>query len=124
MLGAIALVGAATASAGAPTNGLTRASGAQAQGVIKAVNSRSGTQRPSACFDVWVTKSNSNWATWTYSKKAYSMASCAMTDGYMEFYVKSGSRWKWAGRYSGVSAPRCFFSINPPFTVQQQLGCA
>jgi hypothetical protein len=110
-----------------PTKGLTKASTAIAMEVVAAVNRVNNPARPAKCFDVWVTKSDPNWATWTFSRAAYRTGSdCALVDAYAEFYNKTGRKWKWAGRFSGTDTPLCFFTVGvqPGLTVQRQLGCA
>ncbi len=117
----------AVAHSAPPTRGLTKASAAVAVEVVAAVNRVSNLARPVKCFDVWVTKSDPKWATWTFSRAAYRTGSdCALVDAYAEFYNKSGRKWKWAGRFSGTETPLCFFTagVLPGLTVQRQLGCA
>jgi hypothetical protein len=113
------------ASAKAPTSGLVRASDSVAAAVVKAVNANTRPQRPASCFEVWVTKSSSQWATWTFSKSAGSRPACTLVDAYREFYSSSGGKWKWAGRFSGVESPLCFFAPKalPGLQVQRDLGC-
>ena len=135
LTGAVAVLASATffgisfpsaAHSAPPTKGLTKASTAVAVEVVAAVNRVNDPTRPAKCFDVWVTKSDPNWATWTFSRAAYRAGSdCAVVDAYAEFYNTSGRKWKWAGRFSGTDTPLCFFtaSVLPGLTVQRQLGC-
>jgi hypothetical protein len=124
--GAGSVLGVGPVSAKAPTPGLTKARPVAAGAILKAVNASNPPVRPAACFDIWLTKSSSQWATWTFSKAAYSKPECVVVDAYREFYRYSNGKWKWAGRFSGVPTPLCFFTpkASPGLEIQRDLGCA
>ena len=56
-------------SAAPPISGLVKASSSVGRDVAAGIKAYRGTSSPAWCFDVWVTKSDSRWATWTWSKR-------------------------------------------------------
>jgi hypothetical protein len=114
------------AGAEPPTRGLVKAPASIQSAVVRAINVNVSPSRPASCIDVWVTKSSSQWATWTFSKSAYTKPQCSVVDAYREFFRNSGGKWKWAGRFSGVQSPACFFAPRalPKLQIQRDLGCA
>lgn len=134
LLGCVALVSVAVmlgipvaAAASPPTKGLVAAPAGKARAVVAAINRTPEPKRPSWCYDVWLARSDPAWATWTFSHAAYgAQEECVMMDGLREFYHWTGKRWAWAGRFSGVQVPLCFFVKNytPSLAVIKDLGCA
>ena len=124
-----ALVGVpGAAEAKPPTPGLVKASREVAKGVVAAIDARdtSRSDPPTWCFDVWVARSDGNWATWTWSPKAAeggNLSVCQPTDGFREFLTrKGGSKWVYAGRFTG-RGDECLWEKKAPASVRRDMGC-
>ena len=128
VLGALVVGGSVVApvavSAAPPTSGLVKASASVKRDVVASINADRGTSSPKWCFDVWVTKSDSRWATWRWSKMPVDkMERCLVTDGWREFLRSTGGGgWVYAGRFSG-DGHECLFTKAPPAAVWRDLGC-
>jgi hypothetical protein len=108
----------------APSESLVASSASTKRAVVLAVNEFLGSFRSDRCFQVWVTRSNPNWATWSWVNRV--PASCRPRDGFPTFFRRSaGGGFAFAGDVKPAWSNRvtCRFVTNPPAQVARDFGC-
>lgn len=106
-------------------SGVKKAKASVKTGVVAGLNEYRGTSTPARCFKVWVSRSDSRWATFQLSSWATVGPPCMASDGSgLTFLRRSNAgEWVYAGSGPGWRQTKCKFRVSPPQSVPEDFGC-